>query len=577
MRPGRRRRVLVGGLVASAAVALAFGYLATRPRPLPGRTLLIGYQHNPPYQVHRPGIRPTGLSVETVAEAAHRSRIGLEWREAPEGPDEALSAGTVDLWPLITDLPERRRRLHISAPWLQAQHAIVVPEAAATPGEDFEGRIAITAIPIHARMVRERYPGAHPVESPEGRDALRTLCTGAAEATFLESRLAYAVLAEKLPECEGIELRAELVPGGYQLGVGATFEAAGAADRIRDEIGRMAKDGTLAVLMARHSFFGLNDTRATYDLIEAQARNRGLLWVIGGLSVALALTLWLAWSLRGARRATERARSELERAVVELEHRAGELERFNYTVSHDLRSPLVTVTGFLGAIESAALAGRTDQVLSDVTRIRAAARRMDQLLTELLELSSVGRVSREPVTVPFAEVVQEAWSLVDGRLRARGVAVEVAEGLPAVHGDRQRLVQLLQNLLDNAAKFMGDEREPRIEVGARRDAGAPVFFVRDNGRGIDPRYHEKVFGLFDRLDTAEDGTGVGLALVKRIVELYGGRVWVESQGAGRGSTFCFTLPGAEPPQNPSQVGGGWTRIPAALDAEAGSPGAAARS
>ena len=110
---------------------------------------------------------------------------------------------------------------------------------------------------------------------------------------------------------------------------------------------------------------------------------------------------------------------------------------------------------------------------------------------------------------------------------------------------------MVQNLLDNAAKFMGEQRHPRIEVGARQGRETPVFFVRDNGRGIEPRFQQKVFGLFDRLDPQDDGTGIGLALVKRIVETHGGQVWVESDGPGRGSTFCFTLPAAA--DAPAQV------------------------
>ena len=179
-------------------------------------------------------------------------------------------------------------------------------------------------------------------------------------------------------------------------------------------------------------------------------------------------------------------------------------------------------------------------------RIRSAAARMDRLLKELLELSRVGRVTREPQQVAFAELVHEAKGTRRGApARARRRARR-RRGLPLVRGDRPRLVEVLQNLLDNAAKFMGDQAHPRVEVGARADNGTPVFFVRDNGRGIEPRYHEKVFGLFDRLDPQDDGTGIGLALVKRIVELHGGRVWVESDGPGHGSTFCFTLPQADP-------------------------------
>jgi signal transduction histidine kinase len=120
--------------------------------------------------------------------------------------------------------------------------------------------------------------------------------------------------------------------------------------------------------------------------------------------------------------------------------------------------------------------------------------------------------------------------------------VDIRPGLPVVDGDRHRLLEVLQNLIENAVKFRSGQGEPVVEVGSRPGPDGPVVFVRDNGIGIDPRYHDRVFALFERLDPRVEGTGVGLALVRRIVEVHGGRVWVESDGAGRGSTFCFTLP-----------------------------------
>jgi signal transduction histidine kinase len=118
--------------------------------------------------------------------------------------------------------------------------------------------------------------------------------------------------------------------------------------------------------------------------------------------------------------------------------------------------------------------------------------------------------------------------------------------LPTVHGDHQRLVEVLQNLLDNAAKFMGEQSKPEIEIGQQgEENGLPIFFVKDNGIGIDPEHHELVFALFQRLDPKTDGTGIGLALVKRIVEFHGGRIWIESD-EGRGSTFYFTLNRPQP-------------------------------
>jgi signal transduction histidine kinase len=117
----------------------------------------------------------------------------------------------------------------------------------------------------------------------------------------------------------------------------------------------------------------------------------------------------------------------------------------------------------------------------------------------------------------------------------------VADDLPVVMADRARLLEVMQNLIDNAARFSARRDEPLIEVGRRRDGDQEVIFVRDNGIGVDPRYHERVFGLFDKLDADGEGTGVGLALARRIVELHGGRIWVESEGEGHGATFCFTL------------------------------------
>jgi PAS domain S-box-containing protein len=237
---------------------------------------------------------------------------------------------------------------------------------------------------------------------------------------------------------------------------------------------------------------------------------------------------------------------ERERLITELEARSAEMERFTYTVSHDLKSPLITIQGFLGLLEKDALAGNIAQMQTDITYIRAAASTMQRLLNELLELSRIGRVVNPLTEVSLSELAQEAVTLVSGQITARGVQVHIAPDLPVVMGDRPRLLEVLQNLLDNAVKFMGAQPQPRIHFGMRRDAEETVCYVRDNGIGIAPHYHEKVFSLFERLDGSSDGTGIGLTLVKRIIEVHGGRIWVESAGEGHGSTFCFTLPSPSP-------------------------------
>ncbi len=239
------------------------------------------------------------------------------------------------------------------------------------------------------------------------------------------------------------------------------------------------------------------------------------------------------------RKEIERQREKL---IIELEAKNAELERFTYTVSHDLKSPLVTINGFLGYLQQDALSGNTERLKQDTQRIQDAVNKMHALLSALLELSRIGRLMNEPENIPFADLVNEALDVVHGQLEARHVTVQTQPNLPIVHGDRQRLIEVLQNLIDNAAKYMGDQPEPHIEIGQKgEENGKPIFFVRDNGMGIAPQYHERIFGLFNKLDPRIEGTGIGLTLVKRIIEFHGGRIWVESE-AGKGSAFYFTLP-----------------------------------
>jgi PAS domain S-box-containing protein len=254
----------------------------------------------------------------------------------------------------------------------------------------------------------------------------------------------------------------------------------------------------------------------------------------------------VAIALENARLFTE-LQSELftrEKLIKELESKNTELEHFTYTVSHDLRSPLVTINGFLGYLKMDSVSGNSERIKIDIQRIQDAVDKMHLLLKELLELSRIGRIVNPPEEVPFGELVREALEIVHGRIEAGGVTVQIQPNLPAIYGDRQRLTSVLQNLIDNAAKYMGSQTAPLIEIGQHaEDAehGELIFYVKDNGMGIAPEYHEHVFGLFNKLDAKSEGTGVGLALVKRIIEVHGGRIWVESE-AGKGAAFYFTLP-----------------------------------
>ena len=241
---------------------------------------------------------------------------------------------------------------------------------------------------------------------------------------------------------------------------------------------------------------------------------------------------------------SERKHAEQQREALirDLEQKNSELERFSYTVSHDLKSPLITILGFAGLIENDVLNGNQELLKRDISRITEAAAHMQQLLNDVLELSRIGRIVSPPEVTPFRLIVTEALELLAGPLAERKVRVNVSPDLPDVNVDAIRIREVMTNLIENAIKYMGNQPAPLISIGVTRQNGAPIFFVRDNGIGINPRYLQRIFNLFEKLDPSAPGTGVGLTIVKRIIEVHGGMIWAESDGEGKGTTFFFTLP-----------------------------------
>lgn len=299
------------------------------------------------------------------------------------------------------------------------------------------------------------------------------------------------------------------------------------------------------------------------ESVSAQIRvptpwaQRPVVWIFSLL--VLGTLLWTGHQFRlrrlGARNAElesfnaqlKESVEERQRLISELEAKNSELERFTYTVSHDLKAPLVTIRGFAQLAEQDAGEGRLDQLNADLQRVHRAAETMGLLLNQLLDLSRIGRVVGPPEPLEVEALIQEAAQRVPG---IESVELVMGANLPTIAGDRIRLVEVFENLLGNAVKFMGAQKSPRIEV-TLREGPQPVIVVSDNGVGIDPKFKDRVFDLFERLDRSAPGTGIGLAIVKRVVEFHKGRIWVESTGvAGEGSRFCLTLP---PVGNPQQA------------------------
>ncbi len=206
-----------------------------------------------------------------------------------------------------------------------------------------------------------------------------------------------------------------------------------------------------------------------------------------------------------------------------------------------MKSPLITIKGFITYLEEDLNDRNEARITEDMKHIKVAAEKMNNLLDDLLELSRVGRVNKEPVECTFNDLVEEAVSNLRSSIKNSGVTINIQKDMARIRCEKFRIVELLQNLLENAIKFNGDARLPEINIGIRSNNGSSVYYVQDNGIGIDPKFHNKVFGLFERLETNTEGTGIGLAIARKIVKTQGGEIWVESDGENKGSTFCFTL------------------------------------
>jgi len=241
------------------------------------------------------------------------------------------------------------------------------------------------------------------------------------------------------------------------------------------------------------------------------------------------------------RRSHRQAEAERINLIASLEIVNAELERFLYTAFHDLRSPLVTIQGFLGMLNNDLQADRQDKIQSYIERISGAASKMDTLLSGLLKLAKVGHVMHPSEDVDLLPLTQEILTGMEEKLHSRNITVLISPDLPTIHGDRIHLGEVLENLIENAAKYTADQPNPVIEIGTRTQDDQQIIFVKDNGQGIDLRYQKRIFNLFEKLDPMGEGPGVGLALVKRIIDMHGGTIWVESEGEGQGSVFCFTI------------------------------------
>lgn len=241
------------------------------------------------------------------------------------------------------------------------------------------------------------------------------------------------------------------------------------------------------------------------------------------------------------------ANSALRERAVELSRSNAELEQFAYIASHDLQEPLRTITMYMQLLErrySDKLDGKAREFIGHAV---ASADHMHYLIRDLLSFARVTSRAQPFAPTCMKDVVRDALAGLETAITQAGADVNIHD-MPLVFVDRTQIRQLWQNLISNAIKFRRGDATPRVDVRATRDGAEWEFAVVDNGIGIDPKYTDKVFEIFQRLHTSDEyaGTGIGLAMCKKIVERHGGRIWFQSE-LGAGSTFSFTLPAALDP------------------------------
>jgi signal transduction histidine kinase len=233
--------------------------------------------------------------------------------------------------------------------------------------------------------------------------------------------------------------------------------------------------------------------------------------------------------------------NRLMKRMEEIRQKNEELESFAHTVSHDLKTPLISIQGFSSILKKKYGSGLGEKGKFYLERIQKNVEKMDRLIHDLLKLSRIGRVKKIVEPVECEKVIREISDELQHRIKEKNICLLIAQGLPVVYGNRTHIYQIFSNLIGNAIKFIGDNSEPKIEITFQRENDYYRFGVRDNGIGIEEQYFDKIFGMFQRLGENAEGTGVGLAIVKRLVKIEGGEVMLESE-PGKGTTFYVTLP-----------------------------------
>jgi signal transduction histidine kinase/DNA-binding response OmpR family regulator len=529
-------------LLALAAVLLQ---QSSRTPASSGRTFRAGYEEVPPSEFMDADGSAHGAVIDVMQEAARRRGIRLVWVHSSVGSEQSLGTGETEVWPIFSDLPWRRSRFFVSRPYALVRYWLVVDQnSPLTSAGQIKGHTVAVKHPPGMMETAARWflPEAQVQRQREDSGIFHAICSGEADGGLVAERVEQPIGEVQTGPCSGHSFRYLPIPEGYgNAGVAAlrgNAQGIWAAQALREEISQMARDGTLAGIYFRWYRQSNNDA-LTIDLREeAKQRNVMLSVALGALFLILGV---MYWQYRRSRTAWKVA----DEACVRATEATNAKSEFLANMSHEIRTPMNAVIGMTSLLLDRELDA---EALDFVETIRSSSNSLLTIINDVLDFSKIesGQLEMECQPFDLVRCAEDAADLLSRLASGKGLelVVDIHPSVPRwIFGDVTRLRQVLVNLVSNAIKFTATGE---VVLTIRPFSEEALHFaVRDTGCGIPADRLDRLFRSFSQIDASTTrnygGTGLGLAISKRLTELMGGNIWVESE-IGAGSVFQFTIP-----------------------------------